>query len=198
MTTPRQQERQNRMLESALAEFCRTGFHKANVDEIARIAGVGKGTLYRHYENKEGLFLCVFEMVIARIQAFIHERSDFKNFEKGAREAVRVYLEQIAEKPEIFHFFRIFTVDQQLPYPELRLKLTERYIESTQWVVKEIRIAQSKGVIRKAIDAEKLSFAVLGMIHFLIYDWLKKGAHESLANDADVICDIVFQGILKK
>jgi len=198
MTTPRQQERQQRMLEAALSEFCRTGFHKANVDEIARIASVGKGTLYRHYENKEGLFLSVFEMVIQRLQEFIHERADFKNFEKGTREAIRAYLEQISAKPEIFHFFRVFTVDQELPHPELRRKLSERYFDSTQWVVKEIRVAQSKGVVRKSMDAEKITYAVLGMIHFLVYEWLKKGSREPLADNADLICNILIQGILKK
>ncbi|QSQ19471.1 TetR/AcrR family transcriptional regulator [Pyxidicoccus parkwayensis] len=36
--------------------FARYGFKKASVEDIARRAGVGKGSIYLHFESKEALF----------------------------------------------------------------------------------------------------------------------------------------------
>lgn len=195
MPTPKQVERQQRMLRAALNEFCRLGFHNANVDEIARLAGVGKGTLYRHFNNKEGLFLAVFNDTLDSLHSAITERADFTNFEKGARTAIRTYLEQIASNPEIFQFFRIFTADEHLADVELRRKLTDRYFSHALWAAKEVQQAQAQGIVRKDLDPEHLVYMLLGMIHFMVYHWLKVGKHEDLLQNGDLIADVIFHGI---
>jgi AcrR family transcriptional regulator len=43
--------------------FGERGFAAAPLDEVVRRAGVTKGALYHHFENKEALFLAVFEDV---------------------------------------------------------------------------------------------------------------------------------------
>jgi AcrR family transcriptional regulator len=44
------------ILKAAGAVFSRKGFHGASVEEIARKAGVGKGTIYLYFEDKTRLF----------------------------------------------------------------------------------------------------------------------------------------------
>ena len=39
------------MLRSAKVVFAERGFHQATVDEIAAVAGFGKGTLYNYFEE---------------------------------------------------------------------------------------------------------------------------------------------------
>ncbi|MFP4212828.1 MAG: TetR/AcrR family transcriptional regulator [Desulfohalobiaceae bacterium] len=51
-----QDQIENRILQAAQAEFARNGFHKTVVSDIAHRAGVGKGTVYRRFGNKEALF----------------------------------------------------------------------------------------------------------------------------------------------
>lgn len=55
--TANQLERKSRILEAAGIYFGRAGYHLADLDEIARDAGVGKGTLYRYFAGKEELFI---------------------------------------------------------------------------------------------------------------------------------------------
>jgi AcrR family transcriptional regulator len=45
-----------KILAAARGEFARNGFHRTVVSDIARTAGVGKGTVYRRFGNKEQLF----------------------------------------------------------------------------------------------------------------------------------------------
>lgn len=44
------------ILESATEQFFKFGFKKTNIDDIAKHAGVGKGTVYNYFQNKEELF----------------------------------------------------------------------------------------------------------------------------------------------
>jgi len=45
-----------KILTAARREFARNGFHRTVVSDIAGAAGVGKGTVYRRFGNKEQLF----------------------------------------------------------------------------------------------------------------------------------------------
>ena len=48
--------RRNAILEAALDEFSVKGFAAARLDDVARRAGVAKGTIYLHFADKESLF----------------------------------------------------------------------------------------------------------------------------------------------
>lgn len=49
------------ILAAAAAEFTEVGVRQANVDEVARRAGVSRSTLYRRFPNKESLLIAVAE-----------------------------------------------------------------------------------------------------------------------------------------
>src|ERR1700685_2967622 len=55
-----------RLLRAASREIYRTGFQSASLDTILSSAGVTKGALYHHFENKEALGYAVVEEVTAR------------------------------------------------------------------------------------------------------------------------------------
>ncbi len=56
------------VLDAARALFERKGYEAASTDEIARKAGVSKGTVYFHCPRKEDLFFAVVEREIERIR----------------------------------------------------------------------------------------------------------------------------------
>jgi AcrR family transcriptional regulator len=49
-------ERRAAIIEAALDEFVARGFTATRIDDIARRAGVGKGTIYLHFKDKESMF----------------------------------------------------------------------------------------------------------------------------------------------
>src|ERR687895_2337457 len=51
--------RVERVLDSAAELLVRWGYQRVTIDEIARHAGIGKGTVYLHFRTKEALFLTV-------------------------------------------------------------------------------------------------------------------------------------------
>jgi AcrR family transcriptional regulator len=52
----RQAERRQAILDAALEEFSARGFEATRLDDVARRAGIAKGTIYLYFRDKESLF----------------------------------------------------------------------------------------------------------------------------------------------
>ena len=65
----RKQERPRDIIAAALSLFAEKGFAGARMEEIARRAGISKGTLYLYFETKEDMFRAVVrEVVVPNIE----------------------------------------------------------------------------------------------------------------------------------
>ena len=57
------------ILDAALAEFSARGFAEARMEDIARAAGVAKGTIYLYFQDKKGLFDGLLRDVLGEVHA---------------------------------------------------------------------------------------------------------------------------------
>src|SRR5262249_51184002 len=48
--------------------LARYGYKKTTMDDLAREAGIGKGTIYLHFPSKEEVALCSIDRVVDRVQ----------------------------------------------------------------------------------------------------------------------------------
>jgi len=80
----RKDERAPEILEAALACFSEKGFAATRMEDIARRAGISKGTIYLYFESKEAVFKALAQRVVgsrvgelgALVQAFEGPTSD--------------------------------------------------------------------------------------------------------------------------
>lgn len=83
-----------RILSAAAELFAAQPFHKVLLSDVAEAAGVGKGTLYIYFKNKDDLFLSVlyngFDQLIDRIQEKVgrHECTPLENLALAVQEFV--------------------------------------------------------------------------------------------------------------
>ncbi|MFW6237061.1 MAG: TetR/AcrR family transcriptional regulator, partial [Desulfosudaceae bacterium] len=61
----------DRILAAANVEFADKGFYRTVVSDIADRAGVGKGTVYRHFGNKEDLLGYLIDEGVSRVDSRI-------------------------------------------------------------------------------------------------------------------------------
>jgi len=61
----RKEDRPDEILEAALALFAEKGYAATRLDEVARRAGVSKGTVYLYFSSKEDLFKSLVETMVA-------------------------------------------------------------------------------------------------------------------------------------
>ena len=67
----RKQERPDEILDAALSELVANGYGATRIEQVARRAGVAKGTVYLYFPSKEALFKAVVRRSIAgRFRSF--------------------------------------------------------------------------------------------------------------------------------
>src|SRR5262252_7917803 len=65
--------RREAIVKAALAEFCARGFAATRIDDVAARAGVAKGTIYLHFEDKEALFREIVTTMLVPLVAVLEE-----------------------------------------------------------------------------------------------------------------------------
>ena len=86
-------ERRDSILTAALDEFSAQGFEAARMDDVAKRAGIAKGTIYLYFDGKEAVFRAlVREMLVPRL----NQAADFARI-KGLGPAKRAELVAVME-----------------------------------------------------------------------------------------------------
>ena len=95
-----------RILCGARQVFFREGFVLTNLDEVAEIAGVAKGTIYRYFENKADLYVAVLMRDSSDFLAGLEKAA---SIEASSAERIRAigdyYFEHWVRNPDYFEIF---------------------------------------------------------------------------------------------
>lgn len=87
----------DRVLEVAKEAFTRSGA-EASLDEIARQAGVGAGTLYRHFPSREALIEAVYRTEVEKLAAAERKFADTMPPIEALRAWMLLFVDYIATK----------------------------------------------------------------------------------------------------
>jgi AcrR family transcriptional regulator len=68
--------RSDEILSAAVELFSKQGFAATEVQQIADRAGVGKGTVYRHFVNKDKLFLAAADLGLRQLKDAVNQSAD--------------------------------------------------------------------------------------------------------------------------
>jgi AcrR family transcriptional regulator len=85
------------LLETAKAAFAEKG-SGASLDEIARIAGVGAGTLYRHFPTRDALVAAVYRNETEQLVAAADRLAETQPPVTALREWLLLFVDYIATK----------------------------------------------------------------------------------------------------
>src|SRR5438477_3615946 len=128
----RKEERAPQILEAALACFSEKGFAASRMEDIARRAGISKGTIYLYFESKEAVFKALAQRVVgsriadiaALVQAFEGPTPDLLRLVLGKVGSIvssgdvavlpRMVLAEAGNFPELAQTWRREVVDRGL------------------------------------------------------------------------------------
>ena len=115
-------ESRERILEAAKQVFFEDGFEAANLDEVARRAGLAKGTIYRYFTSKAELYV---EVLVLNADAFVERMRRLIDPRLDAAQQMRnlglFYFHHYAENPEYFRIF--WALENQRMIGDLPLEL---------------------------------------------------------------------------
>ena len=131
------------MLDAARSLFAEQGFD-AQMEDVARRAGVGVGTIYRHYPTKEAP---IQELLAERMRRLTVEARSARAEEPRAWEAFARFLAAVADTQADDRSLVQFIAGQIRAGDDLRLAQAELYTEMTSL----IEAAQAEGSLRREI-----------------------------------------------
>jgi AcrR family transcriptional regulator len=111
------EERRNRLLEAARQLFGERGYRDTEVEELARLAGVTKPILYRHFPGgKVEVFMAVIDEHVTRLMRVLWEAMAASNdpMERLYR-GIDAYLAFAEEHPQGFRLMRAVGAEADLP-----------------------------------------------------------------------------------
>ncbi len=131
----RNREKYSRIINAGVNIFMRKGFYQTTVEEVAREAGVGKGTVYNYFANKEALFLAIIDDGIENLVNYVEESRD-KNTDPRAQlqQAIRAVLDFFAHHRE----FCIFLVREHFSYSHSLRDQVEKFHQQHNAIFRDI------------------------------------------------------------
>jgi AcrR family transcriptional regulator len=183
---PRREEksaaRREAILAAALNEFSARGFAAARLDDVAKRAGVAKGTIYLHFRDKEALFQEIIRSLMGPFVGTVERAFN-------ANVPLRTLADQVVEL-----FVReVFCTRRK---DVIRLMMTEgpRFPKLAEFYYREV-LSRVFGAARKrlqrALDGGEISHKALVRYPQLIAALYGKGGF-ALVLGATTACAIVF------
>lgn len=191
-------ETRRRILAAAREVFLRDGFMETNLNEVARKAGVGKGTLYRHFENKAELYVAV---LTENDGGFFEAARRAIDPESGAlrqlRQAADFYIDFWKRHPESFRV--IWAVQNRELIGGLSPALLERvagiFERPVRFLERVVRAGVESGELR-ACDPWVTANALLISVNAVI-DRVVHGDHVMLDRDLDAMYQCTVELLLE-
>lgn len=159
------EEKQENVMRAAISKFSSLGYEKSNMGDIAKTAGVAKGSMYQYFENKKELFLysiqwCI-DLLMKKYNKFISAPDKNINIFDYLYESSREIIVQMREEREAVIFIQeVFlgryknVLDESMDYI---------WKASDQYVLDFIRQGKKNGYIREDIDDKLLCLYVTGV-----------------------------------
>jgi AcrR family transcriptional regulator len=149
------QRNRERILEVAKQAFSRSGA-SASLDEIAKEAGVGPGTLYRHFPKREDLLEAVYRTEVEKLAAAERRFAETLTPVEALRAWMLLFVDYIAAKQIIAPVLNALAGD-----PKKLFEASHGEIwEAIRALVKR---AIKSGDIRKDLDPIDLLRALIGV-----------------------------------
>jgi TetR/AcrR family transcriptional regulator, mexJK operon transcriptional repressor len=106
------------ILAGAATIFMREGFAATSMEQIAKEAGVSKGTLYNHFASKQALFSTIIESECAKIQEQVFDLTEMAGEPKAVLMKVGISFLSSVLDPHAMSLYRNMIAESQR-FPEL-------------------------------------------------------------------------------
>lgn len=146
-------EKQRRVLEEAGREFADHGFNGASMNRLSATLSIAKGSIFKYFGNKEGLFSAVFAGSVERFAGFLRTARDETRGRPLAERLERLFLvgaRFVEDHPVVYriHLKMLFNDD----FPLRRRYLGQVRALSTKFLTPFVEEAKASEELPKTLD----------------------------------------------
>lgn len=163
-------EKKQKILSVSLREFSSKGFESANINTIAKEAGVSVGSMYKYFDSKKDLFLTTVHLGIETLEGVLDsisamDCSVMQKLEKLVRTAVD-YSKRQSELIRLY--YEIAAESNAELIKELAVKMEA---VSARVYTDAIKQGQERGEIRRDISPEIAAFLLDNLIMMIQFSY---------------------------
>jgi TetR/AcrR family transcriptional regulator len=170
----------DKILEVAEAHFARRGFSGVGLREVAEAAGLGKSSLFHHFQSKTQLYFEVLERVLGRIQERLAPAlaSTAAPFEKLAG-CIDALVDALAEHPATARLLLRGLVEEE-DFPDEPLPESQRAEQLLAQILQSIHALLHDGIERGAFRKVSVPHTVQTLIGATVYHFASGELGESI------------------
>jgi AcrR family transcriptional regulator len=189
----KRQERAERILDAAAALVQRWGYDKTTIDDIAKQAGVAKGTIYLHWKTREALFQTLltreYLLVVEEFRQHVLNDPESVTLHGLTKQAVLLAMSRPLIKAMLLGDSDMLGELARGEYAD-STSITQRRVEFGGFYIELLR---SKGVVRTDINMrEQLHMLVAIVTGFLVADRFLPGEYKlSLEESAELTTETI-------
>lgn len=186
-------ERCEDILGAAITVFSQQGFRCTDVQQIADLAGVGKGTIYRFYPTKDELFQAAVDDVMCRLTTQVDEAvKAVADPLEHLRRGFKAYMAFFQQHPQAIELFvhecaelRNISKPRYFVYSDLR---RETWLKVYQQLIDSGRC--------RITDATRILDVIGNLAYGSVLVNRISGRNDCLETMADELLDTLLEGIL--
>ncbi|MDU0813432.1 TetR/AcrR family transcriptional regulator [Bacillus siamensis] len=187
-------DRKKLILEAATKSFTQFGYKATTMDLVAKLANVGKGTIYTFFKNKEELFDDIFTTILREMKEHADEAMKPElSFHENVHRALVAILEFRKTHQLTIKIFQenaeIGTIAVQDVIAKMERAILSYIKEKIEWAIENGSI--------KPCDPELTAFVMLKLYIALIFDWEKNHPPLEKETIAELLEMYVGQGLSK-
>ncbi len=189
----------HQILKAALSVFGAKGYSATTLQEIAREAGVTRGAIYWHFDNKAELYNALIETYSARGATVTRQAvAQGGSLVDILRRIFIRLLEAVEEEPDLraimeIHLFKTGLSRDLQPGRERQVQAAETLLSG---IAEAMRRGIATGELRDDLQPEEMARAFLALQNGAIYLWLMNPLSFSLRQSAESLVEIFIGGIV--
>ncbi len=200
---PKTIQKRAEILTVSLDVFAREGFGNTDVQVIADLAGVGKGTVYRHFGNKEQLFLATAKFSLEQVAQHVlkklggQEQVEVFYQKHGAAELLRTIATACAEYYRRHPQAVEIMIQERAQFRESVFPTHLMHREETRGGVDEIVAQAIKSGEFRQVDAADVTTAYADLLYGCVVNGCLDGSKSKLVKRVQTSVDIFLAGLVK-
>jgi len=187
-------KREKQILSASMRIFSKYGYQNTDVEKIADLAGLGKGTVYRYFKSKQNLFLSTLEWGLVSLRSEISRAIDrADDYLERVQLALSTYLSFFEKNRD---FYRVLI--QERVWAEVESsgwRWKEKHLSHIDHLEKILSEGMNKGYFKR-VNPKSCAYALWGLTNYLLYKWLISERKYPIKKELSVIQKTFFEGIL--
>jgi TetR/AcrR family transcriptional regulator, acrAB operon repressor len=193
------QETRSRILDAAERLFSKHGVSRTSLEDIAAAAGVTRGAIYWHFEDKSDLFGAMVNRVTLPMEAMVARSSDESVEDPigSLRECAVIALKRTATDPQCQRVFDVVTHKCEYLGDMAGVKGRISGIQKgcVDRAEQAIRNAIKRGQLPAGVNPRLAAIGLDAMLYGLISTWLANRDYVQLERQAEAMIDLYLDGL---